>query len=224
MLTVDHISKTYGKHLILNDITFQASPGEIIGLVGENGAGKSTLLRILATINKPTKGSFTLNHLSPTTQKKQIRQHIGFVPQDIAIWDHFTVEENMVFFEKLTWGKKKNKSALQAICKDMELDKWKEKVSTLSGGMKRKLNLAISLIHDPTLILLDEPTVGIDLRSRTEIGNYLRKLATENDKIIIYTSHDMDEIRHICDRIICIGEDPFYYNLLKQTDKEIIAF
>lgn len=151
-----------------------------------------------------------------------MRKQIGFVPQDIAIWDEFTVEENMVFFEKLSWKKKSN-AQLKQLCQEVNLEKWKEPVKTLSGGMKRKLNIAISLIHDPQLLLLDEPTVGIDLKSRKEIGAYLKDQAVKNEKIIVYTSHDMDEIINLCDRVFCIGEDPFYKTILKNSGKEVFS-
>lgn len=144
------------------------------------------------------------------------------MPQDIAIWEAFTVEENMIFFEKLAW-KKKSKPQLKQLCLDMKLEKWKEPVKTLSGGMKRKLNLAISLIHDPQVLLLDEPTVGIDLKSRKEIGDYLLEQSLNKGKTIIYTSHDMDEIKHLCDRILCIGNDPFYKNILSNAGKEVTS-
>ncbi|PAV30427.1 ABC transporter ATP-binding protein [Virgibacillus profundi] len=223
MLNVTNISKKYGKKSILSSISLSVQKGEIIGLVGENGAGKSTLLHILATIQKPTDGVISLNDMSYDKNKKVIRKQIGFVPQDIAIWDEFTVEENMIFFEKLSW-RKKSKIELKQLCLDMELDKWKEPTKTLSGGMKRKLNLAISLIHDPELLLLDEPTVGIDLKSRKEIGTYLKNQAINEKKSIVYTSHDMDEIISLCDRVICIGEDPFYKSILIDSGKEVISF
>lgn len=223
MLNVDRISKTYNKQVIFSDLSFSVHPGEIIGLVGENGAGKSTLLQLLATLQAPTTGSIQLYNWFYPQHRKLIRRHIGFVPQDIAIWENFTVRENMVFFEKLAW-KKKSEKELKQLCLDMNLDQWSEKVSTLSGGMKRKLNLAITLIHDPDLILLDEPTVGIDLKSKKEIAAYLKKLAQEKEKMILYTSHDMDEISELCTRVICIGKDPFYKNLLQQAGKKMICF
>ena len=122
----------------------------------------------------------------------------------------------MMFFEKLSW-KRRSKSECQQLCLDMQLTHWKEPVQSLSGGMKRKLNMAISLLHNPSLLLLDEPTVGIDLKSKTEIGTYLHTLAKKEGKMIIYTSHDMDEITNICDRVYSIGKDPFYLNLLRQN-------
>lgn len=223
MLEITSLSKSYGRKTILENISFTISPGEIIGLVGENGAGKSTFLSILATIMKPTAGSITLNGENYNYNIKKIRKKIGYVPQDIAIWEDFTVEENMKFFENLSWVTK-DKKELQELCLKMNLNKWEEPVHALSGGMKRKLNLAISMIHEPELLLLDEPTVGIDLKSKKEIGKYLNELASTKERMIIYTSHDMDEIKSLCDRIICIGNDPFYANLLKETDIEMSIF
>lgn len=222
MLNIKSIHKKYGSTLVLDNISIQVEHGKIVGLVGENGAGKSTFLHILATLQKATKGTIQLNDLTYKVQLKSVRKKIGFVPQEIAVWDDFTVEENMVFFEKLSW-KDKSISELRQLCLDMELHKWKEKVHTLSGGMKRKLNLAISLIHDPELLLLDEPTVGIDLKSKQEIGQYLKTLAKEQGKTIIYTSHDMDEIMNLCDYTYCLGKDPFYEKFLREKGQEVIS-
>lgn len=223
MLNIQQLTKTFREKTVLNNVSFSIDKGQIVGLVGENGAGKSTLLTILATIQQPTKGTISLNGQQYTNHLKDIRKQIGFVPQDIAIWDELTVEENMVFFEKLSWVKK-TKDELRQLCLDMKLEQWKEPVKILSGGMKRKLNLAISLIHDPKVLLLDEPTVGIDLKSRTEIGTYLQRIASSEDKVIIYTSHDMDEIQSLCDHVFCLGEDPFYKDYLTKAGKEVITF
>ena len=213
MLDVNSLSKSYGKNDILSNISLTIDPGEIVGLVGENGAGKSTLLKVLATLSKPSSGTIALNAIPFDKNVKKVRQMISFVPQEIAIWEEFTVQENMIFFRELSTVKK-TKDELRQLCLAMKLDKWKEPVKRLSGGMKRKLNLAISLIHDPKVLLLDEPTVGIDLKSKNEICAYLQKLAREENVMILFTSHDMDEIKSLCDRILCIGKDPFYRNLL----------
>ncbi len=220
MLEVTGLQKKYKEKTVLENMSFQMKQGEIVGLVGENGAGKSTLLQLLATVMQPTQGDLQLDGLSYKEDIKKIRQKIGYVPQDISIWDEFTVEENMLFFEKLSW-KKRSKEQCRQLCMDMQLTHWKEGVQSLSGGMKRKLNLAISLLHDPVLLLLDEPTVGIDLKSKTEIGTYLRNLAKNEGKIIIYTSHDMDEITNVCDRVYSIGKDPFYTDLLKRKEVKV---
>lgn len=215
MLEVKGIAKNYKRKKVLVDCQFNVERGEIIGLVGENGAGKSTLLQILATVMSPTAGEIILDGTTYKGKLKEIRREIGYVPQEIAVWEEFTVEENMLFFEKLSW-KRRTPEECRQICLNMQLTQWKEKVSALSGGMKRKLNLAISLLHDPGLLLLDEPTVGIDLRSKIDIGTYLQKLAKEEQKMIVYISHDMDEITTLCDRIYSIGKDPFYQKLLRE--------
>lgn len=220
MLEVTGLQKKYKNKMVIEDMSFQMKPGEIIGLVGENGAGKSTLLQLLATVMQPTQGNIQLEGLSYRQDVKKIRQKIGYVPQDISIWDEFTVEENMLFFEKLSWTRR-SKEQCRQICLDMQLTQWKESAQSLSGGMKRKLNLAISLLHNPILLLLDEPTVGIDLKSKTEIGTYLHGLAKNEGKMIIYTSHDMDEITSVCDRVYAIGKDPFYADLLKMKMMDV---
>jgi ABC-2 type transport system ATP-binding protein len=222
MLNVKSISKQYHKHAILNNISFHVKPGEIVGLIGENGAGKSTLLKIIATLEQASSGDVELFEQGYAKNRKAVRKYIGYVPQDIAIWEELTVAENMLFFEKLSFQSKSSEE-LKQLCLDMNLQKWNEPVKTLSGGMKRKLNLAITLIHEPSILLLDEPTVGIDLKSKKEIGSYLFKQAKEKNRMIIYTSHDMDEITELCDRAICIGEDTFYPEILKNTGKEIIS-
>lgn len=214
MLKVVDLEKSYGKKKILNQVSFQLNRGEVVGLVGENGAGKSTMLNILATITKSTKGTVQLGDFLYGRKIEEVRKIVGYVPQEISLWEEFTVEQNMLFFAKLSW-RKRTKEECRQLCLDMQLEQWKEPVKSLSGGMMRKLNIAISLLHDPMLLLLDEPTVGIDMRSKSEIGKYLVKLAKEQGKIILYTSHDMNEITTFCDRVYAIGNDPYYINLLK---------
>lgn len=221
-LKINNVSKSFGKKKVLENLSFEVNSGEIIGLVGENGAGKSSLLHILATISKADSGSIHLGKWIYGKNRKQLRRLVGFVPQDIALWEDMSVEENMLFFEKLSW-RNRSKRELKQLCEDMELLKWKEPVQNLSGGMKRKLNMAISLIHNPDLLLLDEPTVGIDLRSKKEIAGYLKQMAKVDNKMIMYTSHDMDEIQSICDAVVCIGNDSFYENLLREANMKIIS-
>lgn len=221
MLKIKSLGKNYGAKEVFTNINCHIKQGEIIGLVGENGAGKSTLLHIIATLQKQSTGQLFLDGLDYKTDMKKIRQQIGFVPQEISLWEHLTVEENMLFFEKLSW-KRKKKEQLRQLCLEMNLTEWKESVTTLSGGTKRKLNLAVSLIHDPKLLLLDEPTVGIDLKSKQEIAHYLKMLAQERQVTIIYISHDMDEIMNLCDYTFCLGEDSFYETFLQAKGQTVV--
>lgn len=217
LLRVDALYKSYGREAVLENFNFQAEKGEIVGLVGENGAGKSTLLRILATLNVPTSGEVYLYEESYRKNYKKLRGKIGYVPQEIQLWEDLPVIENMRFFEKLS-PVNRSVSELKELLSRLHLQKYDTKVKQLSGGMKRKLNLAISLINQPELLLLDEPTSGIDLKSRIEIGKFLKDLSDEGT-LIIYTSHDMTEIKELCDRIIFIGKDPFYENILTADKK-----
>ncbi len=219
MLNVRDLSKNYGEKHVLHKINFHIHKGEIVGLVGENGAGKSTLLHILATIEKQSSGHFSIDE-EPDSKPANIRKKIGFVPQEVALWEDFTVKENMTFFEKLSW-KRRSIDELKKLCEAMHLDAWNTKVRALSGGMKRKLNMAISLIHDPPILFLDEPTVGIDLKSKKEIADYLTHIATTKDKTILYISHDMDEITSMCTRVISIGDDPFYDDILTAEGMDV---
>jgi ABC-2 type transport system ATP-binding protein len=214
LLEVKSLSKKYGEKTVFEDLDLSAEAGEIIGLVGENGAGKSTLLKILATLSLPSSGEISLMNQTYRKNEKKLREYIAYVPQDIALFEELTVMENMKFFQKLS-RKKVSKEDLKALLSSVNLQADQVKVSNLSGGMKRKLNLAVSLISDPKLLLLDEPTAGIDLRSRIEIGAFLKKLALEKNILIIYTSHDMNEIEQVCSRVVIIGEDPFYSKILK---------
>ncbi|CEA02032.1 putative ABC transporter ATP-binding protein YxlF [Jeotgalicoccus saudimassiliensis] len=213
MLEVKSVNKSYGRRRVLDDFSMTAKRGEVIGLVGENGAGKSTLLKILATLSKPDSGEVYLNGKSYRKHFKAHRKRIGYVPQDIAVWEDLTVLENMKFFARLS-PVKKTLPELKGLLNNIQLDRHDTKVNKLSGGMKRKLNLAISLINDPEFLLLDEPTAGIDLKSRIEIGEFLKTMAVNNDTLIIYTSHDMSEIKEVCDRVVVIGQDSFYREIL----------
>ncbi|MDQ0223866.1 heme ABC exporter ATP-binding protein CcmA [Metabacillus niabensis] len=200
MITIDQVHHNYGKKKILQGVSLQINAGEIFGLLGPNGAGKSTLLSILTTTVKPSKGTVTMKGLDIHKQTKQVRQMIGYVPQDIALWDELTVKENLKFWSKFLKTKVSVARMLEA-CEEVKLqDKWNEKLSKLSGGMKRKLNIAVALMHDPDILLMDEPTVGIDLQSKLEINEYMKSLAAAG-KTIVYTTHDMSEIKTICKRI-----------------------
>lgn len=207
MLKVEHLFHHYHKKEVLQDVSFTIPAGQIVGLVGKNGAGKSTLMHILATLQQPSSGILSFKNESYSYVKK-IRQHIGFVPQQLAILEDFTVAENMQFFNQFN-RPKKSEQQLREICQSVSLDAWQQNGSELSGGMKRKLNLALTLIQSPELLLLDEPTVGIDLRSKLEIQTALLHLSQQGTTIVLI-SHDMDELTEVTERILHLGEDDYY--------------
>ncbi|MBY0006687.1 ABC transporter ATP-binding protein [Priestia aryabhattai] len=205
MIEINNVSKTYGKKRSLANVTLTVESGEVIGLLGPNGAGKSTLLSILSTITAPSSGNVTIGGLSLKKNQKAIREVIGYVPQDIALWEELSVKENMKMWSKMTSRSLSNEQ-LQSLCSAVQLEgRWKEKVKNLSGGMKRKLNIAVSLIHEPSVLLMDEPTVGIDLQSKLEIIRYIKQLAAKG-KTIIYITHDLNEILGVCDRFAVLKE------------------
>ncbi|WP_458411937.1 ABC transporter ATP-binding protein [Schinkia sp. CFF1] len=210
MINMNGISKTFGKKKVLKDVTLQIRHGEVFGLLGPNGAGKSTLLSILATIHNPSSGSVTINGLLLEKDKKKIRKLIGYVPQDVALLAELTVKDNLLFWSKFS-NVSISKEYLFELCSVMQLtDKWNEKVSHLSGGMKRKLNIITALIHNPSILLMDEPTVGIDIESKMEINNFIGKLA-EQGKTIVYITHDMSEIIHTCNRFAVMKEGAVHF-------------
>lgn len=197
MIVIEEVSKSYSNKKSLQNVSLTINKGQILGLIGPNGAGKSTLLKILATISAPNDGKISMNGFELPQQQKQVREMIGYVPQDVALWEHLTVKENMVLWSKLA-KQKTSVDVLIELCKKVQLhEKWNEKVSTLSGGMKRKLNIAVALIHNPPIILMDEPTVGIDIQSKLEINHFIAELAKQG-KTIIFSTHDMNEILYLC--------------------------
>ncbi|KSU88147.1 ABC transporter ATP-binding protein [Priestia veravalensis] len=205
VISIEKVSKRYGRKKSLNKVSLHVKKGEVLGLLGPNGAGKSTLLSILATLTKPSGGEVVINGQRLKKAKKHIRSQIGYVPQDIALWEELTVKENMRLWSKMT-GRSVSDDELKTLCKSVQLEgKWSEKVQNLSGGMKRKLNIAVALIHKPAILLMDEPTVGIDLQSKMEIGRYIQKLTREG-KTVIYITHDLNEILGLCHRFAVLKE------------------
>lgn len=194
MIKVEHISKELKKKKLVDDVSFTVTTGETVGLIGPNGAGKSTLLSIIAGTTEPSSGRVTFDSNQKNTS-------IGYVPQDIALYDRLSVYENLKFWGELAGGST-SLEHVQRIAEQVQLkDHLQEKVYTLSGGNQRKVNIAAALIHHPSILLMDEPTVGIDIQSKHEIVQLLKQLGNEG-KTIIYISHDIAEIEELCDRFI----------------------
>lgn len=201
MLEVSHLTKRYGDTLALNNVSFQVEEGELFGLLGPNGAGKTTLLSILSGQLSPTSGEGRLAGKSLLSHR-EVRRDVGIVPQEISIYTDLSARENLCFFGNL-YGvngsrlKEKTTQVLESIGLQDRADK---RASTFSGGMKRRLNLGIALMHEPKLLMLDEPTVGVDPQSRNRIFEEVRRLHTEGTTII-YTSHYVEEVQALCSRI-----------------------
>ncbi|MDV2684484.1 ABC transporter ATP-binding protein [Alkalihalophilus lindianensis] len=211
MIEVHEVSKMYGKKKSLDRLSLSVKKGQVYGLLGANGSGKSTLLKVLATVTDASGGNVTIAGYDIKKQAKPIRELIGFVPQELSIWEEVTVFENVRYWSAFS-SKKLTKSALITHLEKIGLgDRANDKVKTLSGGMKRKLNIVIALLHDPDILLMDEPTVGIDFQSKFEINQLIKQLANEG-KTIMYTTHDVVEVLFLCDEIGVLKDGQLYYS------------
>jgi ABC-2 type transport system ATP-binding protein len=204
-VSVKNLTKNYGDFCAVDSLSFSVGENEIFGFLGPNGAGKSTTLNIITTLSDYDKGNVTINGYDIIKEKVEAKQHMGMVPQDIALYYHLSAIENVKFFASL-YGLKGNKldqAAKEALDFVGLSDRMKMKPKKMSGGMQRRLNIACGIAHNPKLIVMDEPTVGVDAQSREHILNSIRILR-ERGTTVIYTSHYMQEVEEICDRIAII--------------------
>jgi ABC-2 type transport system ATP-binding protein len=202
LVTFREVVKKYDTTITVNHLSFNIEKGEIFGLLGPNGAGKSTTIHMLSGLLNPSGGDILVDGFSIRKQPIEVKKRIGLVPQELAIYETLTARENVTFFAKLyglrgTLLRDRVDEALQFVGL---LDKAKDKPSTFSGGMKRRLNIACAIMHRPKLIIMDEPTVGIDPQSRNHILDSIREL-NKLGSTVIYTSHYMEEVEAICTRI-----------------------
>lgn len=179
--------------------------GAFYGLLGPNGAGKTTTISIISGILKPKSGSVEVLGNAWNSESKSIKKSIGLVPQEIALYDTMTATENLNFFGKmLGLSSSSIKEKTNSLMKEFGLEEHKGKLlQNYSGGMKRRVNLMVALMHDPEILILDEPTVGIDVHSRHMINTYLQEL-NKNGMTILYTSHQLDETEKLCDQVCII--------------------
>ncbi|HOA21871.1 MAG TPA: ATP-binding cassette domain-containing protein [Anaerolineaceae bacterium] len=202
MLEVRNLVKKYGEKLAVDDISFDIREGEIFSLLGPNGAGKTTTISILSTLFSPSAGDASILGYSVTKNPMEVKRLIGVVPQEIALYDDMTALENLNF-----WGEMYGLSGgtLKARVKELLeqiglADRAKERIKTYSGGMKRRVNIAVGLMHKPRLLFMDEPTVGIDPQSRRAILDSVKALNKEG-MTILYTTHYMEEAQELSDRV-----------------------
>lgn len=199
---VKGITKKYGRNIAIQGLDFTIETGEIFGLFGPNGAGKSTFISILATLCKPTSGDILVNGLSVCGQPDKVKAEIGYVPQDIALYPMLSGKDNLDFWAGIYGlrGNLKKERISEAVAIVRLEDRIKDRVSEYSGGMKRRLNIAVSLLNHPRVLVMDEPTVGVDIQSRRYILDALAGLKKEG-RTIVFTSHYIDELETLCDRI-----------------------
>jgi ABC-2 type transport system ATP-binding protein len=205
MLVARGLCKAYGTLVAVHDVSLSVSAGEIVGLLGPNGAGKSTTVAMLCGITTPDTGAVTVDAVALAGDGNAAKALIGLVPQDLALIEDLPALDNIMLFGAL-YGMRGE--LLRARAREgLELvglgDRARSRPATFSGGMKRRLNIACALVHDPKVLVLDEPTVGIDPHSRNHIFETLEKLRSRG-KALLYTTHYMEEVERLCDRIVIL--------------------
>jgi ABC-2 type transport system ATP-binding protein len=201
MLRLSHLRKAFGTLVAVDDLSFEVGRGEVFGLLGPNGAGKSTSIGMAVGLLVPDSGSVEIDGIGQPRETKT-RTSIGVAPQALALYDELTGEENLGFFGQVYgMGGSRLRDRVGAVLDMIGLaEKRRERVKTYSGGMKRRLNLGAALLHDPPVLMLDEPTAGVDPQSRNNILEMVQRLAADG-KSVIYTTHYMEEAAKVCDRI-----------------------
>lgn len=225
MLEAIDLRKTFGDKVAVDGVNLFLGQGESVGLVGPNGAGKSTLIAMISTLLQPTSGDVRLNGVSVISSPAAIRRVLGVVPQELALYPELSAQENLEFFGSL-YGLRG--SALAAATDTaLELvglsDRRRGVVDKYSGGMKRRLNIAAALLHRPQIVIMDEPTVGIDPQSRNHILETVRRLNREEGLTVLYTSHYMEEVEQLCDRIYVLDHGKLIAAGTRSEIKGILA-
>ncbi|MGE0443954.1 MAG: ABC transporter ATP-binding protein [Vicinamibacterales bacterium] len=205
MLDVRHLRKTFGALVAVDDVSLAVEAGQLVGLLGPNGAGKTTTVSMIAGLLTPNAGEVRIAGSPLAGDTDPRKRRIGLVPQELALYDELSAQANLEFFGGL-YGLK-GFALGEAIDRVLTLvglaDRRRDKVSAYSGGMKRRLNLAAGLLHDPDILILDEPTVGVDPQSRNAIFDNLELLKSQG-KALLYTTHYMEEVERLADRVVIV--------------------
>ena len=205
-IEVEDLTKCFGDFCAVDHLRFTVAHGEVFGLLGPNGAGKSTLIRMLTTLVPPTSGTARVGGFDIIRSANQVRQTIGVIPQAMTSDLDLSAEENMSIFAKL-YGipREQRRRTIRELLAAVDLEQWADKpVKMFSGGMRRRLEIARGLVHQPKIFFLDEPTTGLDPVSRVAVWNMLSRLKRERDLTILVTTHYMDEADKLCDRIAIV--------------------
>jgi len=214
IIEVKNISKRFNDKLVLDNISYEVKEGEIFGFIGPNGAGKSTLINIMTSLLTPDNGTIEICGYDILTEPIKAKECMGYVPQELALMEELNAYDNLEFFGALYGLKGKLlKERIAEALKVTGLEETrKQKVKKFSGGMKRRLNIAVSILHHPKVLILDEPTVGVDPQSRNHIFSFIKNICKEWGTTVIYTSHYMEEIEELCKRvfIIDLGKEVSY--------------
>jgi ABC-2 type transport system ATP-binding protein len=205
VLVISNLRKAFGSNVAVGGVSFSVNRGQLVGLLGPNGAGKTTTVSMIAGLVTPDEGSVTIAGQAVSGDADPVKRRLGLVPQDLALYDELSAKANLRLFGSLYgMGAKALDEAIASALTLVGLaDRASDRVKTFSGGMKRRLNLAAGLLHDPDILLLDEPTVGVDPQSRNAIFDNLEQLKARG-KALLYTTHYMEEAERLADRIVII--------------------
>lgn len=225
MLEAVEITKRFKQTHAVNGVNLFLERGEIIGLLGPNGAGKSTTISIISTLIPPTSGDVRLNNESVIKRPEKLRKILGVVPQEIALYPDLSARENLLFFGKIyRLSGSQLKQKVEEVLEMIGLtDRQHDLVKNFSGGMKRRLNIGAALLHEPELIIMDEPTVGIDPQSRNYILETVKRLNKEKKMTVLYTSHYMEEVEFLCNRIYIMDKGNILAAGTKEEIKNILS-
>jgi ABC-2 type transport system ATP-binding protein len=207
VISINGLVKKYGERVAVQGVSFSITEGEIFGLLGPNGAGKTTILSILSTLLVPDEGNATIIGHDVARETKQVKPLIGFVPQELALYQTLSAWDNLVFFGRIygMGGAILTERITTVLALVGLSDRAGDPVQTFSGGMKRRLNIAAGLIHQPRILFLDEPTVGVDPQSRNFIFEHVERL-NKGGMTIVYTTHYMEEAERLCDRVAIMDQ------------------
>lgn len=225
-LLIQHLKKNYGSFVAVNDVSFEMKKGEIYGLLGPNGAGKTSIISCIVTLQQPTDGEVLIFGKNPHKEPLEAKKQIGFVPQEVINHGYFDVYE-ILDFQSGYFGKAKNKEKIDFLLNRLGLWEHKDKkVKALSGGMKRRLLIAKALVHDPKILLLDEPTAGVDIELRLSLWDFVLELKKQGISILL-TTHYLEEAEELCDRVgilqkgTLITEGPTKQLVQKMTKRKV---
>ncbi|QNO15564.1 ABC transporter ATP-binding protein [Alkalicella caledoniensis] len=224
IITLNNLVKRYGNNIAVDNVNLKVNQGEIFGLLGPNGAGKSTTIKMIMGLLKPNAGEVFVDKYNVEKQNLEAKRLLGLVPQELAVFESLSARENVQFFGGLYGlrGKELDEKIDQALEFTGLKDRQKEVASKFSGGMKRRLNIACAIVHQPQIIIMDEPTVGIDPQSRNHILDSVREL-NRRGATIIYTSHYMEEVEAVCSRVGIIDHGKLIACGTKEQLKEQIG-
>jgi len=208
ILEAEDLVKTYGDHVAVNGVSFDVEEGEVFGLLGPNGAGKTTTISMLTGILEPTSGTARIGGHDLLSEAMEVRRINGLVPQDLALYPTLSARANLQFFGRIYGLRGKElRERVDDVLEVVALtDRADEAIEKYSGGMKRRINIAAGLVHQPRLLFLDEPTVGVDPQSRNHIFESVLRLNRERHMSIIYTSHYMEEVELLCNRVAIVDQ------------------